>query len=394
MIFFILLQPDFFIIMTVIYTFHIISLSALLLSGIFIVSVRGNARPMIYMSLYRFIIAFITIVNVFQTYGTPYYGQLLWNPLHLLGSLIAYPLLFAYMFDLMRPGSVGRSYWLKAFVPLAVLVLLHYMFVIFRGGLPFFTNYAQVGGYLGEPELWVRFSAAGLFAAQMVIYTALTVEMLRSHTRNLKSNFSYTDKGNTLKWLWWNIGLTLLKGVAVLLMMSVEGYAVAMFCVSIFVIEPVITTVWVLRQKDLYSQPDEKEGDSEKNFEKKVNCGFDLSQGKRTSLKKDLLELLEKDEIFKDPELSIDKVREMLGTNRTYLSKVINQDMDTSFYQLINTYRVKKVVEMMRDSLYRNMPLKSIAGICGFKSLSAFGTFFKQSYGKTPAEWRADSEVG
>jgi len=384
--------------MTVIYTFHIISLSALLLSGIFIMTVRGNARPMRYMTFYRFIIAIVTAVNVFQTYGTPYYGQLLWNPLHLLGSLIAYPLLFAYMFDLMRPGSVGRSYWLKAFVPLAVLVLLHYVFVIFRGELPFFTNYAQMGAYLGEPELWVRFSAAGLFVAQMVIYTALTVKMLRSHTRNLKSNFSYTDKGNTLKWLWWNIGLTLLRGVAVLLMMSVEGYAVAMFCVGIFVIEPVITTVWVLRQKDLYSQPDEKEGDSENSSTgsltgKKMNCGFDLSQGKRTSLKKDLLELLEKDEIFKDPELSIDKVREMLGTNRTYLSKVINQDMDTSFYQLINTYRVKKAVGMMRDSLYRNMPLKSIAEICGFKSASAFSMFFRQVYGVAPAEWR-EEEVG
>jgi AraC-like DNA-binding protein len=104
-----------------------------------------------------------------------------------------------------------------------------------------------------------------------------------------------------------------------------------------------------------------------------------------------LLTLLEKDEIFKDPELNIEKIRQMLSTNRTYLSKIINHDMNTTFYQLINNYRLTKSISMMKDPIHRNTPLNSIADICGFKSLSAFSIFFKQMYGKTPSEWREEN---
>jgi AraC-like DNA-binding protein len=104
----------------------------------------------------------------------------------------------------------------------------------------------------------------------------------------------------------------------------------------------------------------------------------------------DLLALLEKDEIFKDPELNSETVREMLATNRTYLSRVINQDMNTTFYQLINTYRLKKAVEMMKNPMHKDTQLKYIAKICGFKSLGAFSTLFKQAYGKTPTEWKVE----
>ncbi len=58
---------------------------------------------------------------------------------------------------------------------------------------------------------------------------------------------------------------------------------------------------------------------------------FDLPREKHNVLKQNLLKLLENDEIFKDPELNSEKVREMLGTNRTYLSRLINQELNTTF---------------------------------------------------------------
>ena len=110
-------------------------------------------------------------------------------------------------------------------------------------------------------------------------------------------------------------------------------------------------------------------------------------------MKHDLLVLLRKDEIFKDPELNNEKVCEMLGTNRTYLWKVINHDLNTTFYKLINTYRLNKATTMMKDTQHRKMPLKNIAEICGFKSLRAFSVLFKQTYSKTPTEWRKEVNI-
>ena len=42
---------------------------------------------------------------------------------------------------------------------------------------------------------------------------------------------------------------------------------------------------------------------------------------------------------------------------------------------------------MMKNPLYQNMSLSTIAEICGFKSLSAFSKYFRQVYGKSPTEW-------
>ena len=372
----------------VLYTFHIATILTLFLSGIFIVSVRGIRPPTVYLSLERFVSAILCIVNIFQTAHTPIYGQLLWNPLHLLMLLSVYPFLFAYILGMVCPGSPDIRYWLWAYLPLAALAAFYYAFEALFGKLPIFSNYAEVGNHLNLPQLWVLFASVGFSIVLISLYTVRTVGALRQHKRNLESNFSYTE-GNTLGWMWWVIVITLFKWLILLTRIMVEGNTSSFIGLFFFSFEPVIIAVLVIRQKDLYSKPFHKKGDYE-DVPGDENRNDDLSgqqPNKRESLRNNLLSLLEKDEIFVNPELNSETVSEMLSTNRTYLSQIINQDMNTTFYQLINTYRLNKSVEMMRNPLYRNMSLRSISEICGFKSLSAFCTFFKQVYGQTPTEW-------
>jgi AraC-like DNA-binding protein len=238
--------------------------------------------------------------------------------------------------------------------------------------------------HLGEPELWLRLGAVFLFAVEMCTFAVFTFRMQRQHVRNLQSDFSYTE-GSTLGWIRWNIGIILFKGILTLLLILMEGRGIKLAACVVFIVEPIIITIWVVKQKDLYRQPTKADIAQEEESAGKM----ELLPNKQKKLKEELLVLLEQDEIYKDPELNSEKVREMLGTNRTYLSRIINQDMDTNFYQLVNTYRLNKAMGMMNNPLHKHMPLKSIAEICGFKSLSAFSTFFKSVYGKTPTEWRS-----
>jgi len=369
-----------------IYTFSIFIIASYILSGIFIVAVRGVKPPMLYISLNRFLGAFFAIVNLFQTAHTPLYGQVLWNPLHILMSLTLYPLLFTYIFGLLRPDSVGVRYLLLTFLPAAIFTALYFIFETLFGKLPLFTGYAEIRNYLGMPHLWIKFIAAGLSFVMMCFFTLKAIGMLRRHKRNLESNFSYTE-GSALRWMWWAIGIALFQWCVVLTIIMFEGNIGQLIGLFLFTLEPIIITVFILRQKDLYGESVQKNDSIEEViFDEKSN-GFDLSLKKREDLKTRLLLLLEKDEIFTNSELNSDKVSEMLGTNRTYLSQVINNDLNTNFYKLTNTYRLNKAVKMMRDPLHRDMRLSTIAEICGFKSLSAFSTFFKQEYGKTPTEW-------
>ena len=371
-----------------IYTFSIFIIASYILSGIFIVAVRGVKPPMLYISLNRFLGAFFAIVNLFQTAHTPLYGQVLWNPLHILMSLTLYPLLFTYIFGLLRPGCVGVRYLLLTFLPAAIFTALYFIFETLFGKLPLFTGYAEIRNYLGMPHLWIKFMAAGLSFAIMCFFTLKAIGMLRRHKRNLESNFSYTE-GSTLRWMWWAIGIALFQWGVILTAIMFEGNIGQLIGLFLFTLEPIIITIFILRQKDLYGEFIQKNDSGEEVIfgGKSNDSGSVLSLKKHEDLKNRLLLLLEKNEIFINPDLSSGKVSEMLYTNRTYLSQVINNDLNTTFYKLINTYRLRKSADMMRDPLHCNMSLKNIAEICGFKSLSAFSTLFKQEYGKTPTEW-------
>jgi AraC-like DNA-binding protein len=369
----------------ILYTFHITGIFSLLLSGIFIASVRGAKRPIIYMSLNRFVATLFAGLFMLQLYRTPMYGQALWNPLTLLTILAVNPLLFAYIFGMLRPGSPGVRFWLWTYLPTVALATLYFTFEAIYGRLPLFSGYAGVRNCLNMPQLWVLFAAAGFSVVLISVYTARAAILLRQHKRNLESDFSCTE-GSTLGWMWWVVAITLFKWLILMMRITTEGYASAVIAVFLFTVEPILIAVLVVRQKDLYCLPSkdiEKEGDP-----------VELSSGKRNKLQHDLLSLLENEEIFKDPELTNEKVCEMLGTNRTYLWQVINLDMDTNFYNLINKYRLNKSVTLLQNVQYRDKPLKIIAGLSGFKTLRAFSACFKQKYNKTPTEWRAEALPG
>ena len=51
------------------------------------------------------------------------------------------------------------------------------------------------------------------------------------------------------------------------------------------------------------------------------------------------------------------------------------------------------IVNMLRDNLYRNLSIKYISSVCGFKRQSIFSALFKTAYGKTPTEWREGEEA-
>jgi len=369
----------------IIFTLHLASILSMFLSGVYILVIRGTRPPLVYLSLERFLFTFLVALNLFQTSPTPIYGQVLWNPLHVLMLLTFPSLLFAYIFGMSHPGSTGVRFWLLAYLPVTALVILYLIFEMLFGHLPLCSTYADVRRCLHLPQMWVVFAGAGFAIAMISIYTARAIRLLRQHRRNLESNFSYTE-GSTLNWMWWIIALTLTKCLIHLTKIMLEGI-ISTIGLTFYSLEPVIITILVLRQNDLYRAP----ASGSEVISAQKNDPSEWSLKKRKKLQRDLLVLLRKDEIFKDPELGNEKVCEMLGTNRTYLWQVITHDMNTSFYKLINTWRLNKATTMMKDPQHQNMPLKNIAEICGFKSLCALSVLFKQTHGKTPTEWREEA---
>ncbi len=113
----------------------------------------------------------------------------------------------------------------------------------------------------------------------------------------------------------------------------------------------------------------------------------DLSVKERSRINKGLQKLLEKDQVYKDPDLRLSDIALMLGTNRTYLSRTVNDEMNTTFCDLINDYRVKHAKSLL-EKTDEEIPLEDIASMAGFNSTSSFYRIFKEKTGIPPGKYR------
>jgi tetratricopeptide (TPR) repeat protein len=103
--------------------------------------------------------------------------------------------------------------------------------------------------------------------------------------------------------------------------------------------------------------------------------------------KKQILECLIKSmesKIFTEPNLSIRMLAERCGTNRSYLSKIINETYRMNYNTYINKLRIDEAVFILSNhDMF--VPLKDLFKKLGFNSYSVFNGAFKKFIGVTPA---------
>ncbi|MBO6249422.1 MAG: helix-turn-helix domain-containing protein [Bacteroidales bacterium] len=103
-------------------------------------------------------------------------------------------------------------------------------------------------------------------------------------------------------------------------------------------------------------------------------------------LTEQLAQIIEKEELFKQPDLRVTDIAARLATNRTYISAIIKSLSGDNFSNMINGYRVRYAQKLMKDN--PQMSVTEIAVESGFSSRSAFYRNFKEMTGLNPAEWK------
>ncbi|MBC9913853.1 helix-turn-helix domain-containing protein [Chitinophaga varians] len=93
--------------------------------------------------------------------------------------------------------------------------------------------------------------------------------------------------------------------------------------------------------------------------------------------------------LYKDPELTLDKLAAVMEISRHHLSEALNQYLGQSFYQFINEYRIREVVKLLdKHRQDKEIPnILSLAFEAGFHSKSSFNQYFKKVTGTTPSAY-------
>lgn len=95
--------------------------------------------------------------------------------------------------------------------------------------------------------------------------------------------------------------------------------------------------------------------------------------------------LLVYEQLFLRPQLTLPEVAELLHTNKTYLSKLVNDHYKVSFPELINTLRIDYAEQYILNN--REVRQEEVARACGFVSASSFNNTFKKVAGMPPKQW-------
>lgn len=97
--------------------------------------------------------------------------------------------------------------------------------------------------------------------------------------------------------------------------------------------------------------------------------------------------LMKTGKMFKETELTLDKIAAELDSNRTYVSSVINKYSGMTFPNYLNKYRINEAISIISDP-DTEVVLKAVCREIGYKSMSAFYRAFQKETGCTPSVYR------
>ena len=101
-----------------------------------------------------------------------------------------------------------------------------------------------------------------------------------------------------------------------------------------------------------------------------------------------LNQLMREEKPFLDEDLTLASLANILEVPDKKLSTLLNQNMETSFYDYINSYRVEEVKKLLAKPDSNKYTLLAIAYDCGFKSKSSFNRIFKNNTRLAPSEYQ------
>jgi AraC-like DNA-binding protein len=103
-------------------------------------------------------------------------------------------------------------------------------------------------------------------------------------------------------------------------------------------------------------------------------------------LRDKLLDLMQTNQPWLEPELTLTELALRLRTNSALLSKVINAGCGQNFNDFVNTYRVQEAQRKLADPRFAHYSLVGVALESGFNSKSTFNRVFKKLLGQAPSE--------
>ena len=255
--------------------------------------------------------------------------------------------------------------------------------------IPFFIVFPLLtGSYLFlNKEIYTYILIASLIFSfiHLLYYLIRLIKYQLKSTKKLKQ--FYANLSN--KDLFW-INILIIGLFLVLILDSISGVIIV---TTGFIGIPIINTtfllvlIWFLgcyglTQKRITERIDELKSTVE--LEPKKN----LCQTKEyEELKLQLTAILNGEELFKLEDINLSILSQHLDVSSKKVSYLLNQCMNTSFYDLMNMYRLEEFKSKVLKGEINKKTILALAFESGFNSKASFNRIFKQKEGVSPNQY-------
>lgn len=223
-----------------------------------------------------------------------------------------------------------------------------------------------------------------IFILQTIIYLMLILRLANKHNKVINNYFSNTE-GRKMNWVK-NLSITayIVSCAAIIFALLGRSYFIH-HNLSLLAPSAFFTTLFFLIGYKGHTQHQILESlyDAE---EDKTNEGTPLSTV--DDLKSRLLNLFQAEKSYRLNDLRISTVSELLNTNRTYISKLINDEFGMNFNEFVNNYRIEEAKQLLLSEANNKYTMEYIAEQAGFGSVASFSRVFKEIEGTTPGKYR------
>lgn len=296
---------------------------------------------------------------------------------------------------LLYVDSVSESYYYSTLllsfdmwaVPFCALFLLEILY------LGFFSLKRVVQFELPLILLTAGFAVTGmpLFYTGSVVYTAIfclivilfIISKVGNYNRYMRENYSYTERVN-VRWL---INSMIILALCLLLWLytctNISHLGNLVYYTSSTILWAVVL-YYSLRQEWIPALSENDAAPEDEPVEPLRN-GMSLI-GQR------LEEYIREKELFLNAKLSLNDLATEMGTNRSYLSNCLNNELGVTFYDYINSFRLERAKALLGDATFEGS-IEETALLSGFNSVSTFRRSFQKKYGCTPSQYRKQIEA-
>ncbi len=124
-------------------------------------------------------------------------------------------------------------------------------------------------------------------------------------------------------------------------------------------------------------------------LERDIKAAPPMSDDNERKLLNRINTLMEDINVISNPDMNLQTLAELVESNTTYVSHVINANYNKNFKTLLNERRIREACHKLADrDSYANYTMQAIYQDVGYKNAASFIRAFKKFYGMTPSEYQ------